>query len=322
MIHLKPQIMSKLSFLRIILFMLLAVILFEYVAGTEDTWAFQEYPLLWLVLGVLFLAAYLLETSVRTLEKILYSSLSEEAKKRYDLAQQKRKEQEFASVKKVYNKLLDTTPVDQEGTIEMDHDYDGIKELDNNLPPWWVYLFYATILFGIVYLTKYHVLDAAPDQSEEYLIEVAQAEKDIAEYKKTAKDLVDASTVTMLTDAGDLKAGQALFLENCVACHKADGGGGIGPNLTDSYWILGGGISNIFQTISEGGRDGKGMEAWKKKFKPSEIAQLASYVITLEGTTPLEPKEAEGELWENNDLKNLKPETTESRVDSTLLTLN
>lgn len=311
--------MNKSSLIRIIVFMIIAVVLFELVAGKEGTWAVQEYPLIWLILGVLFLCAYLLETSVKTLEKVLYNTLSDEAKERYDAAAIASKEQEFAGIKKTYKKLLGSKPIEEEGEIELDHNYDGIRELDNNLPPWWVYLFYATILFGVVYLTKYHVFDAAPNQAEEYLQEVAIAEKEIEEYKKTAKDLIDVNTVTLLADASDLKAGQAIFQENCVACHKADGGGGIGPNLTDRHWILGGGIKNIFNTISEGGRDGKGMVAWKADLKPSEMAQVASYVVNFEGTTPAEPKEAEGEIWIDPDLphSDVPVESVESMLDST-----
>ena len=124
-------------------------------------------------------------------------------------------------------------------------------------------------------------------------------DRDIAieEYKKTAKDLVDFNTVELLTEASDLNAGKAIFEANCVACHMADGGGGIGPNLTDNYWILGGGIKNVFKTVSEGGRDGKGMIAWKTSLKPSEIAQVSSYLLQFQGTTPANPKAAEGEIW-------------------------
>ncbi|WP_438961340.1 cbb3-type cytochrome c oxidase N-terminal domain-containing protein [Nonlabens sp.] len=316
--------MNKSSLFRIITFMIIAVVLFELVAGKEGTWAVQEYPLIWLILGVLFLCAYLLETSVKTLEKVLYNTLPEEAKERYDAAALASKEQEFAGIKKVYAKLLGGKPMEEEGEIEMDHNYDGIRELDNNLPPWWVYLFYATILFGVVYLTKYHVFDAAPDQAEEYLQEVAIAEKEIEEYKRTAKDLIDVNTVTLLTDASDLNAGKTIFQENCIACHKADGGGGIGPNLTDKHWILGGGIKNVFNTISEGGRDGKGMVSWKADLSPSEMAQVASYVVMFEGTTPAKPKEAEGEIWvdPNAPEKTSEPEVEETPVDSTAVTMN
>lgn len=323
MITLILTTMNKSSLIRIFVFMVIALVIFELVAGTEGTWAVQEYPLIWLILGVLFLCAYLLETSVKTLEKVLYNTLDEKAQERYDEAEALRKEQQFAGVKSAYAKLLDSRAVEEEGEIELDHNYDGIRELDNNLPPWWVYLFYATILFGVVYLGKYHIFDAAPSQAEEYVLQVEKAELEIAEYKRTAKDLVDASTVSFLADASDLNAGKAIFMDKCAQCHKPDGGGSIGPNLTDPYWILGGGISNVFNTISEGGRDGKGMEAWKKKFKPSEIAQVASYVVTLQGTAPEGAKAAEGEIWEDPNMpKDPTPAVEETAVDSTLITMS
>ena len=112
---------------------------------------------------------------------------------------------------------------------------------------------------------------------------------------------MDASSVTLLTEASDLKAGKAIFTTNCIACHKADGGGGIGSNLTDQHWILGGGIKNVFNTISEGGRSGKGMIAWKNELEPLERAQVASYVLSFQGSTPAEPKDAEGELWVDSE---------------------
>ena len=136
-----------------------------------------------------------------------------------------------------------------------------------------------------------------PDQIAELETELAQAKLDIEEYKKTAKDLVDVNTVVRLTESSDLEAGKTIWMANCVACHMADGGGGIGPNMTDKYWILGGGIKNIFSTISEGGRDGKGMIAWKTQLKPSQMAQVASYLLTFQGTTPANPKAAEGDIW-------------------------
>ena len=80
-------------------------------------------------------------------------------------------------------------------------------------------------------------------------------------------------------------------------CHKADGGGAIGPNLTDANWINGGGIKNLFKTISEGGRPGKGMVAWKESLKPTEIQKVASYVLSLQGTKPAGGKAFEGDVW-------------------------
>ena len=123
------------------------------------------------------------------------------------------------------------------------------------------------------------------------------------------------NTVTLLTDAADLKSGEAIFTQNCAVCHMADGGGGIGPNLTDNHWILGGGIKNVFNTIMEGGRDGKGMISWKQSFKPSEVAQVASYVLSLQGTTPANPKAAEGEIWVDDTVET-PVESAVTEIDS------
>ncbi len=119
--------------------------------------------------------------------------------------------------------------------------------------------------------------------------------KEIEEYKKTAPDLLTADKVVLLTDAGDIAVGKAIFDSNCVACHRADGGGGIGPNLADEYWILGGDVKEIFNTIMEGGRDGKGMVAWKQQIKPSDIQKVASYILSLQGTNPADGKAPEGD---------------------------
>jgi cytochrome c oxidase cbb3-type subunit 3 len=108
---------------------------------------------------------------------------------------------------------------------------------------------------------------------------------------------MDKEKVTLLTDATALAEGKSIFEAKCVACHKADGGGSIGPNLTDNHWILGGGIKNVFNTIMEGGREGKGMVPWKTEIKPSDIQKVASYVLSLQGTNPKEGKAPEGDVW-------------------------
>ncbi|MBO6881321.1 MULTISPECIES: cbb3-type cytochrome c oxidase N-terminal domain-containing protein [Winogradskyella] len=275
--------------------------LVEYFVDSGDQPAFMEQPAIMLFLLLVLLILLAIEAIVGSMDNILYQSLDEEAKIRYDL---KRAETpKFVRwLKRAYNKLLGTKPIEEEGEIILDHNYDGIKELDNNLPPWWVYSFYLTIIFGFIYMARYHVFNA-DDQYDEYEIEYAEAERAIAEYKRTAKNLVDVNTVEILVDASDLNAGKKIFEERCIACHKSDGGGGIGPNLTDEYWILGGGIKNVFNTISEGGRDGKGMVPWKTELKPLEMAQVASYVLKFQGTSPAEPKEAEGEVWIEASLK-------------------
>jgi cytochrome c oxidase cbb3-type subunit 3 len=147
-----------------------------------------------------------------------------------------------------------------------------------------------------VYLVRFEIM-GADNQEMELKKEMAQAQIDIAEYKKTAPDLMDEKTVTLLTDPADLAAGKAIFTTNCVACHRADAGGQIGPNLTDDKWILGGGIKNVFHTLVNGGRDGKGMISWKGTLKPKQMQEVASYVLSLKGSNPKDPKAPEGEIW-------------------------
>ena len=132
---------------------------------------------------------------------------------------------------------------------------------------------------------------------------------------------MDATTVELLTDASDLNAGKAIFETNCAVCHMADGGGGIGPNLTDEYWILGGGIKNVFNTVSEGGRAGKGMVPWKQSLKPSEIAQVSSYVLGFQGTTPANPKAPEGDIWVDENAP-AEEEVPVQETDTTTVAMN
>ena len=290
------------SVLRVLGLLLLAIILADITLETGEQSIFQAYPIIWLILGVILLIAVAIEVSVAALERTLYLSLKPEARLEYDKAVALKKQNRFAWIKRTYQKLLDKKPIEKEDEIILDHNYDGIKELDNNLPPWWLYGFYASIIFAGIYLARYHIFDGST-QKEEYMVEVAEARAAVEEYKKNAKGLVDANTVELLTGEQDINAGKAIFSGNCAACHKIDGGGGIGPNLTDSYWILGGGIKNVFNTISEGGRAGKGMVSWKTDLKPDEIAQVASYVLSLHGTTPADAKDPEGELWIDEDAR-------------------
>ena len=199
--------------------------------------------------------------------------------------------------KKLIQSWTKAKSVEEEDEIILDHNYDGIKELDNSLPPWWLYLFYATMIFGVIYLVRYHVLDGDTPEME-YQKAVAQARIEINKYKATAPDLITAENVELLTDEASLKRGRAVFNLNCASCHLADGGGSIGPNLTDEYWILGGGIKNVFTTVSNGGRSGKGMVPWNKTLKSADIAKVSSYIISLQGTTPAKPKAPQGEKWE------------------------
>lgn len=280
------------SYLRVLLILTVVFILAEYFIDSGDIPAFMKYPEVALFLGLFMVLLIGLEIMIAAM-----NSITQAISPQKDLAQEK--EHEFAWFKKIVDKLMDSTPLEKEAEVIMDHNYDGIQELDNTLPPWWKYGFYASIVFAIIYLVRFEIL-GADNQYVELEKEVAAATIAIEEYKKTAKDLIDADNVVLLTEASDLKAGEGIYNTLCVACHRMDGGGGIGPNLTDEYWILGGGIKNIFNTISEGGRSGKGMVSWKQSLKPSEIQQVASYVMSLSANNPVDGKDPEGEIW-NDD---------------------
>tara|TARA_R110000868_G_scaffold291085_3_gene551440 strand:+ start:19647 stop:20519 length:873 start_codon:yes stop_codon:yes gene_type:complete len=282
------------SYIRVPVVFFIIFGLVEFFIDSGNQPAFIKYPIVLLFLLLVLIILIAIEAIVGALENVMFQSLTDEGKERY-LAS-KNKVPQFTWIKNFYKKLVGTKPMEEEGELILDHNYDGIKELDNSLPPWWLYSFYASIVFAAVYLINFHVF-GNNNQYDELAEEYKQAEISIAEYKKNAKDLVDINTVTLLTDASDLNNGKAIFEQNCIACHMADGGGGIGPNLTDNHWILGGGIKNVFHTISEGGRDGKGMISWKQSFNPSEIAQVSSYVLSLQGTTPANPKAPEGDVW-------------------------
>ena len=285
------------SYLRVIVIVTLVFLGAEWMIDSDKP-AFIEYPEVSLFLVLFTITLVGIEVMLAAMNNISEAMMSEEQKA---AAEARRIEAEKnAWYRKMYKSLTRSKPIEEEGEIILDHNYDGIQELDNSLPPWWLYGFYASIVFAAIYLVRFHIM-GAPSQSEEYQQEMTEARIAIEEYKKTAKDLIDVNTVELLTDAGDLSKGQTIFQTNCVACHMADGGGGIGPNLTDQYWILGGGIKNVFQTVSEGGRSGKGMIAWNSVLKPAEIAQVASYVLSLQGTTPANPKAPEGDVWEDPD---------------------
>lgn len=307
------------SYIRVPLLFFIIFGLVEYFVDSGNQPAFMEQPVVMLFLLFVLMVIIAIEAIIGAMENILYQSLDKEAKARYE-ASKTRTPKFFIWIKKMYLKLLGSKPIEEEHEIILDHNYDGIKELDNDLPPWWLYGFYATMIFGVIYMLRYHVFNGET-QFDELETQYVIANAAIEEYRKTSKDLVDFNSVELLTDASSLAFGKQVFETICVACHKADGGGGIGPNLTDNYWILGGGIKNVFKTISEGGRDGKGMIAWKQTYKPSEIAQISSYVLSLQGTTPAEPKVAEGELWVD-DSAAVPLETNEQVSDTTQVEMN
>lgn len=200
--------------------------------------------------------------------------------------------------KSIIEKLNASIEIEREEEIMMEHEYDGIRELDNDLPPWWRYGFYLTIVVSVVYLIHYHVADTGDLQLAEYNKEVALGKAEVEAFMKNAAGNVDETTVKMMEGA-DLETGQTLFVSNCAACHGKQAEGGVGPNLADKYWLHGGSLSDIFKSIKYGWAD-KGMKSWKEDFSPVQIAQITSYIKSIVGSNPANGKAPQGDLFDES----------------------
>jgi len=200
--------------------------------------------------------------------------------------------------KKIMKWLTRAHDLGEEEDIMLDHDYDGIKELDNVLPPWWLIGFYITIAISIFYYVMILGFDKY-NQYDEFSSAIATAKEEVEAYKAANPELFSTENIVVFTDADNLEIGKSLFSsKTCVVCHLIDLGGSIGPNLTDNKWIFGGDVKTIFNTISKGGRSGKGMIAWESTISRLEMQQLASYIISMQGTQPANPKASEGDvIW-------------------------
>jgi cytochrome c oxidase cbb3-type subunit 3 len=255
------------------------------IPGPIDGIPFSEFSILLGILLLELIIVFFMAISIGTLLNII---------KRSDLT-----EAPVAVAKKqswFWDKFNKAASIEKERDILMDHNYDGIQELDNSLPPWWKYGFMLTILVGIIYMYRYHVAHTGRSQEEEYVAEMQQGEEDKAAYLAHSANNVDETNVKLLTDALAVGAGREVFQKNCVACHLADGGGSVGPNLTDDYWIHGGGIVDIFKTVKYGWQE-KGMKSWKDDLSPNQMQQVASYIKSLKGTHPASPKAPQGDLY-------------------------
>ncbi len=193
----------------------------------------------------------------------------------------------------VWNKLLSLRPLEEENEILIEHDYDGIQELDNPVPAWFMYLFYGTIVFAIGYLLNYHVFHTGQLQYQEYNTEMAQAAIAKKIYLSKAANKVDETTVKLTTNATVLASGKIVFVKNCVPCHGAQAQGVVGPNLTDDYWLHGGQIGDLFKTVKYGVLT-KGMPTWENALSPKQISDVVNYVKSLHGTNPPNAKEPQG----------------------------
>ncbi|MGB0269363.1 MAG: cbb3-type cytochrome c oxidase N-terminal domain-containing protein [Bacteroidia bacterium] len=290
---------------------LLALPGYDLLAATSDagsTW-FTTNVLNYTLLGVIFFEVLIILYFANWLKAVVLPKRSQEEKRAAI----------WAKWWKQANKSVD---IENEGDVQLDHDYDGIKELDNALPPWWVYGFYLTIVFSLIYVWRYHISGTAPLQVEELNISIAEAKIRQAEYDKNNANKVDENSIVYEANPTLIANGEKLFAKNCVACHAADGGGGTGPNLTDKYWKHGGSINDIFKIIRLGVPD-MGMIAWGEQLTPIEIAGLANYVMSIQGTKPANPKSPEGEIY-NADGANTEEDMESDSANSqkTLAYLN
>lgn len=173
----------------------------------------------------------------------------------------------------------------------LDHDYDGIKEYDNPLPLWWLWILYGSIIFAVGYVAYYH-FGPGMSPTEEYAAEMAEAEKMLAARPKPAAPKLDLEAA--MADAGRRAKGKEIYDKNCIACHTADGGGLVGPNLCDDYFIHGPTAKDSVRVITEGVPE-KGMIAWGKTLSPEDVISVAAYIHAFRGTTPANPKDPQGD---------------------------
>lgn len=241
-------------------------------------------------------AAVITLKALRLLIKITMPDLAEKEKQ---VTKEDKKEQR----QNTWNKILGLNPLDKEEEITIEHEYDGIRELDNPIPLWFNALFYSSIAFAVVYLLVYHVFGWGMNQEQEYLAAMDEGEKQRMEFLEKSGSNIDESSVTVDLSPEFVAAGQEIYLQNCGMCHGNQGEGLIGPNLVDEYWLHGGEIGDIFATIKYGVPD-KGMVPWEANLTPVQIAQVSNYILSIEGTNPPNPKDAEGDKKEQKVVEN------------------
>jgi len=179
----------------------------------------------------------------------------------------------------------------------LDHNYDGILEYNNPLPGWWVSLFIICVIWAVAYMLYYHVAGMGNNQEQEYLAEFKQTGAGAEAAAAKMKKMWESVKFVALSDPKDIESGKEVFQTNCISCHGGAGEGGIGPNLTDQYWIHGGGIENVMRTVINGVQE-KGMISWKPILNPEQIQKVSSFVLTLQGTNPANGKAPQGDIWE------------------------
>jgi len=263
--------------------LILSLLLIGFSAMAQEAATKPMFTFHTVLIGIIIILSIVMMMVVFTLQQVV------QLLKRESMGQQ------YVDDRNFWERALSLKPLAAEKDIELDHDYDGIKELNNPIPPWFNVLFYGTIVFAIGYLIIYHMLGAAPLQAKEYENQVAEAKIAKEEYIKKAGNLIDENSVVMLTDAAQLSKGQETFKTKCAVCHGEKGEGKVGPNLTDAYWLHGGKINDVFKTIKYG-VPAKGMVAWENSLNGGQIQEVASYILSLQGTNPPGAKEPQGNL--------------------------
>jgi cytochrome c oxidase cbb3-type subunit 3 len=273
---------------KIKLMMMLVLCASAAMAQSPANGAGNLFEYVWLVIMGLLLFVLLL--LVFTLQKVVHVLKVEATGGVY--------EEEGAEQQTIWEKLLSLKPLSAEKEIELDHNFDGIKELNNPIPFWFNLLFAVTIVAAFAYMLVYHVFETADLQAKEYDTELIQAELSKQEYIKQAGNLIDENSVKVLTDKTKIEEGAALFVAKCVVCHGDKGQGNVGPNLTDAYWLHGGDVQSIFKTIKYG-VPSKGMVAWQNSMNGAQIEELTGFILTLQGTNPAGAKDPQGEKMES-----------------------
>lgn len=202
----------------------------------------------------------------------------------------------------LWDRINALKPVEKEAEIMLDHNYDGITELDNHLPPWWKWLFYLTIIWSIAYMIVYHITDSLPLSDQEYQNEVTLAQEQKAKQLALKPAVViDENALQYSNDEVLIQSGRKVYVTNCASCHLANGEGSIGPNLTDEYWIHGGSIKDIYATIKNGVQE-KGMIPWGPVLSAEQIRDVSFYIMSIRGTNPANPKPPQGTIYKEEAL--------------------
>jgi cytochrome c oxidase cbb3-type subunit 3 len=233
-----------------------------------------------------------------------------------ELSGEKKEEKSFSvQLPHIFDNINASVSIEKEHDILLDHNYDGIRELDNALPPWWKYSFYISIVWAFFYI-GYYYFGGGPSSTDEYNTEVQLAKIEVEEFNRKNANNVDENNVK-LADAAGILDGQELFKNNCAACHGNSGEGNVGPNLTDSYWLHGGGLNEVFKSVKYGW-PAKGMKSWQSDLSPSQIKNVVSYIHSIHGTNPANAKAPQGDLYVEGGAATAATDSTKA-TDSTVV---